>query len=91
MERLEENMYNTQSFKAVNDGVSDAQSILMLVYQALKAKGYDPITQIVGYLISGDPTYITSYSNARALICRIERDELIEELVRTYVSGIEKE
>lgn len=88
---MEENMYNTQSFKAVNDGVSDAQSILMLVYQALKAKGYDPITQIVGYLISGDPTYITSYSNARALICRIERDELIEELVRTYVSGIEKE
>lgn len=93
MERLEENrdMHNTQSFKAISENVSDAQSILLLVYQALKAKGYDPITQIVGYLISGDPTYITSYSNARALICRIERDELIEELVRTYVSSIEKE
>ena len=89
------NMHNTQSFKAINEsvpnGANDAQSILLLVYQALKAKGYDPITQIVGYLISGDPTYITSYSNARALICRIERDELIEELVRTYVSSIEKE
>ena len=93
MERLEKNrdMQHTQSFKAVNDCASDAQSILLLVYQALRAKGYDPITQIVGYLISGDPTYITSYGNARALICRIERDELIEELVRMYVSSIEKE
>ena len=93
MERLERNrdMQHTQSFKAVNESASDAQSILLLVYQALRAKGYDPITQIVGYLISGDPTYITSYGNARALICRIERDELIEELVRTYVSSIEKE
>ena len=85
------NIHNTQSFKTINESANDAQSILLLVYQALKAKGYDPITQIVGYLISGDPTYITSYSNARALICRIERDELIEELVRTYVSSIEKE
>ena len=93
MERLERNrdMQHTQSFKAVNESASDAQSILLLVYQALRAKGYDPITQIVGYLISGDPTYITSYGNARALICRIERDELIEELVRTYVSSIENE
>ena len=70
---------------------SDAQTILLCVYHALSAKGYDPITQIVGYLISGDPTYITSYGNARALICSIERDELIEELVRMYVSSIEKE
>ena len=85
------NIQNTQSFKAVSESDSDARNILLLVYQALRAKGYDPITQIVGYLISGDPTYITSYGNARALVCRMERDELIEELVRTYVSGIEKE
>ena len=88
MERLERNrdMQHTQSFKAVNESARDAQSILLLVYQALRAKGYDPITQIVGYLISGDPTYITSYSNARALICRIDRDELLEELVQFYLS-----
>lgn len=84
-------MQNTRSFKAVSEGVCDARGILLLVYEALRAKGYDPITQIVGYLISGDPTYITSYGNARALICRIERDELMEELVRVYISGLEKE
>ena len=65
---------------------NEAQDILMYVYQALQAKGYDPITQIVGYLISGDPTYITSYQNARSLICRIDRDELLEELVQFYLS-----
>ena len=57
-----------------------------MYYRALSAKGYDPITQIVGYLISGDPTYITSYQNARSLICRIDRDELLEELVQFYLS-----
>ena len=55
------------------------------VYQALQAKGYDPITQLVGYIISGDPTYITSYNSARRLICRLERDEILEELVRSYL------
>ena len=58
----------------------------LCVYHALSAKGYDPITQIVGYLLSGDPTYITSYQNARSLICRIDRDELLEELVQFYLS-----
>ena len=53
----------------------------------MREKGYDPVNQIVGYLLSGDPTYITSYNNARYLISRIERDELLEELVRTYVEG----
>jgi uncharacterized protein (UPF0297 family) len=55
------------------------------VYEAMREKGYDPVNQIVGYLLSGDPTYITSYNNARYLISRIERDELLEELVRAYV------
>ena len=63
-----------------------AEEIIMRVYQALKAKGYDPITQIVGYILSGDPTYITSYNRARSLIRRLERDEILEELVRNYVS-----
>ena len=59
--------------------------VLMKVYYSMREKGYDPVSQIVGYLISGDPTYITSYNNARYLIRMFERDELIEELVRTYV------
>ena len=62
-----------------------ASMILEDVYHALKEKGYNPINQIVGYLLSGDPTYITSYKDARSNIRRIERDELIEELVKSYV------
>ncbi len=62
----------------------------MRVYEALKAKGYDPIIQIVGYLISGDPTYITSYQGARSLICRLERDEILEELTQFYVAARDK-
>ena len=61
------------------------REVLMTVYAAMKEKGYDPVDQIVGYLLSGDPTYITSYKNARYLILRVERDELLEELVRFYV------
>ncbi|MBR3367291.1 MAG: IreB family regulatory phosphoprotein [Clostridia bacterium] len=64
---------------------NEAQEILIHVYKALQAKGYDPITQFVGYMISGDPTYITSYNQARSLICRVERDEIMEELVRAYI------
>lgn len=60
------------------------REVLMTVYGAMKEKGYDPVNQIVGYLLSGDPTYITSYKNARYLILRVERDELLEELVRFY-------
>jgi len=61
-----------------------ARAILDDVYAALKEKGYNPVTQIVGYIMSGDPSYITSYNNARALIRKIERDELLEELVKAY-------
>ena len=64
-----------------------AQDILLSVYDALREKGYDPINQLVGYIISGDPTYITSHGNARHLIRRVERDELLEELVRFYVNN----
>ena len=67
------------------------REVLMTVYAAMKEKGYDPVNQIVGYLLSGDPTYITSYKNARYMILRIERDELLEELVRSYVRKAKRE
>ena len=70
---------------------TSVEDILKQVYSSLKEKGYDPINQIVGYIISGDPTYITSYNNARYLIRRFERDELLEELVKTYIDKIEQE
>ncbi len=58
------------------------------VYEALKVKGYNPINQIVAYIMSGDPTYITSYNNARVLISKLERDEILEELVKTYLTTL---
>lgn len=77
--------FNTTKLKPIQETGNEAQAILMYVYNALQAKGYDPITQIVGYIISGDPTYITSYNQARSMICRLERDEILEELVHFYV------
>ena len=76
----------TQNFRLPTNTPESAAEIIEYVYQALKAKGHDPILQLVGYIISGDPTYITSYNNARALIRRLERDELLEEFVRFYVT-----
>ena len=76
---------NTQYFKIQSDQEIRVSEVLQLVYQAMTEKGYDPINQIVGYIMSGDPTYITSYNNARALIRRLERDELLEEFIRFYV------
>lgn len=80
-------MFNTTKLKPIQESTNEAQDILMYVYNALQAKGYDPITQIVGYIISGDPTYITSHNQARSMICRLERDEILEELVRFYLAG----
>lgn len=78
--------FNTTKLRPIQDTGNEAQDILMYVYNALQAKGYDPITQIVGYIISGDPTYITSHNSARSMICRLERDEILEELVRFYLA-----
>ena len=78
-------MDETRHFRIPADAPESAAEIIEVVYQALKAKGHDPIMQLVGYIISGDPTYITSYNNARSLIRRLERDELLEEFVRFYV------
>ena len=80
-------MDETRHFRIPADAPESAAEIIEVVYQALKAKGHDPIMQLVGYIISGDPTYITSYNSARSLICRLERDEIVEELVRYYVNG----
>lgn len=78
---------DTMPFKPIKDNNDSAEDIIMKVYAALRAKGYDPTTQLVGYLISGDPTYITNYQGARSLVCRLERDEILEELVQYYVDA----
>lgn len=75
----------TMMFRVDNEENNTAAVIINNVYQSLKEKGYNPINQLVGYLLSGDPTYITSHNNARGLIRKLERDELLEELVRFYV------
>lgn len=79
----------TMRFSVERDVNYDAQSILKEVYAALREKGYNPINQIVGYILSGDPTYITSYNNARTKIRTIERDELLEKMLTNYI-GLEK-
>ena len=75
----------TRKFTALDDK-QEMQEILNSVYSSLKVKGYNPINQIVGYILSEDPTYITNYNNARQLICRLDRDELLQELLRSYLN-----
>ncbi len=79
------NFDETMNFKVEKEEKFSPSEILLTVYKSLKEKGYNPINQIVGYILSGDPTYITSYNNARSLIKKLERDELLEELVKYYV------
>ena len=76
---------NTQFFQVVKEQEYDVASILKDVYEALKEKGYNPVNQIVGYIMSGDPTYITSHKNARSLIIKVERDEILEVLFENYI------
>ena len=84
---------NTQMFKVEKEPETGVKVVLSTVYEALTEKGYNPISQIVGYIISGDPTYITSHNNARSLIMKVERDELVEELLKQYIksSGWDKD
>ena len=84
MKKLE----NTQYFKIQSDQELKVSEVLKLVYQAMTEKGYDPVNQIVGYIMSGDPTYITSHKGARSLIMKVDRDELVEELLRVYVEKL---
>ena len=78
-------LQRTQTFTLGNDKENSTKTILSTVYTALSEKGYDPVTQIVGYILSEDPTYITNYNNARTMICKLDRDELLQELVRCYL------
>lgn len=76
---------NTQFFQVETGPQIQAKDILEIVYNALVEKGYNPVNQIVGYIMSGDPTYITSYNGARSLVMKVERDEIVEELLRAYI------
>ncbi|MBQ9980558.1 MAG: IreB family regulatory phosphoprotein [Oscillospiraceae bacterium] len=78
---------NTRKFNVQEDRETEMKEILLSVYNSLNQKGYDPISQLVGYILSEDPTYITNYNNARALIRRVDRDELLQELVKHYLFG----
>ena len=77
---------STQYFRFKPEQEYDVKEILKETYEAMEEKGYNPVSQIVGYIMSGDPTYITSYKGARSMILKVERDELVEELLREYIS-----
>ena len=79
----------TMNFKVENDNNIKYKEVLKDVYKALEEKGYNPINQIVGYILSGDPTYITSHNDARNIIRKVERDELLEKMVKSYI-GLEE-
>jgi Uncharacterized protein conserved in bacteria len=86
VDRERDNKLNeTVKFEATKDNPIEPREILMSVFKSLEEKGYNPINQIIGYILSGDPTYITSHNNARNLIRKIERDELLEEILRAYL------
>ncbi|MBZ2173711.1 IreB family regulatory phosphoprotein [Schnuerera sp. xch1] len=82
---MSNNFNETMKFEASKENINEAKKIIFTVYNALKEKGYDPINQIIGYILSGDPTYITSYKDARSLVRKIERDELLEEILSNYL------
>ena len=82
---MSDNTKNTIKFKVPGDDKENMRVILRNVFDALSEKGYNPINQIVGYLLTEDPTYITNYNNARSMICKIDRDELLQELVNCYL------
>ncbi len=82
---MTENSQNTIKFTVPNDDKENMHTVLRNVFDALNEKGYNPINQIVGYLLTEDPTYITNYNNARSMICKLDRDELLQDLVRSYL------
>ena len=81
------NLSNTQFFQVEAGPQIQAKDILEIVYNALVEKGYNPVNHIVGYIMSGDPTYITSYNGARSLVMKVERDEIVEELLKAYIKN----
>ena len=84
---MNHDLSNTQIIRPLQDSSLAVTEVLERVYEALNEKGYNPISQIVGDIMSGDPTYITSYKGARSLIMKVERDEILEELMRNYVEN----
>lgn len=82
---MNEEFSETMKFEAPKENPVEPKEVLFSVYASLVEKGYNPIDQIIGYLLSGDPTYITSHNNARSLIRKLERDELLEEILRAYL------
>lgn len=76
----------TMTFSANENKEESIKQILPIVYEALKEKGYNPLNQMVGYILSQDPTYVTTYNNARNLICRIDRDDLLKALLKSYLN-----
>ena len=81
----EQDLGNTQFFNVESELETGVKVVLYTVYEALVEKGYKPVNQIVGYIMSGDPTYITCHKNARSMIMKVERDELVEELLADYI------
>lgn len=80
-----DNMEYTMQFDVAKNREVLTKTILTEVYKSLKEKGYNPVNQLVGYLMSGDPTYITNYNGARALVRKLERDEILEEVIKSYL------
>lgn len=76
---------HTQYFRVEAGQAIQPKDIIELVYQALVEKGYNPVSQMVGYIMSGDPTYITSYNGARSMMVKLERDEIVEEMLKAYI------
>ncbi|WMJ75842.1 MULTISPECIES: IreB family regulatory phosphoprotein [unclassified Sedimentibacter] len=86
---MDSNANNTTKFNYKMESLNEAREIVSQVYESLKEKGYDPNNQLIGYILSGDPTYITNHNNARSLIRKIERDELLEEILNVYLDVID--
>ena len=82
-----QNLNNTQYFKVTKEPELQVKDVLRIVFAAMEEKGYNPVSQIVGYIMSGDPTYITSHNNARSLIMKVERDEVVEEILKAYIKN----
>jgi uncharacterized protein (UPF0297 family) len=82
-----QNLGNTQFFNVQTEPETGVKVVLETVYDALSEKGYNPVNQIVGYIMSGDPTYITSHNGARSMIMKVERDELVDELLTSYIKS----
>ncbi|MBQ7678677.1 MAG: IreB family regulatory phosphoprotein [Butyrivibrio sp.] len=83
----QQDLSQTQFFKVEAEPETGVKKVLSVVYEALTEKGYNPVNQIVGYIMSGDPTYITSHKGARSLIMKVERDELVEEMLAAYIKN----